>query len=298
MSLSNALIQLKTLLRISELEASLGKVSSLVLIPHRDLHRLPLHTLFSLQFTTTYLPSLQVGLTLKQRATNLNPPANFSLLSLADPRGKHTERLESAEVEATLISQHFHHATTLPTSQATTQNVITQLEATDPSASATSGKIFNFSGHAWAERQPKHSALHLQGEDRLTAETICTLDLKDYELVTLSACETAVTGLQTIESDYVGLYQHYAAGDSPALALKKAQTWLRTLTYPELATWLQQQQSRLSEAEHSGPYDALSDRIGDIQSDPSKINSDQPPYADPYYWAAFTVTGYLAGYSS
>ncbi|MEL6491703.1 MAG: CHAT domain-containing protein, partial [Cyanobacteria bacterium J06621_3] len=205
MSLSNALIQLKTLLRISELEASLGKVSSLVLIPHRDLHRLPLHTLFSLQFTTTYLPSLQVGLTLKQRATNLNPPANFSLLSLADPRGKHTERLESAEVEATLISQHFHHATTLPTSQATTQNVITQLEATDPSASATSGKIFNFSGHAWAERQPKHSALHLQGEDRLTAETICTLDLKDYELVTLSACETAVTGLQTIESDYVGL---------------------------------------------------------------------------------------------
>ncbi|MEO1388589.1 MAG: CHAT domain-containing protein [Cyanobacteria bacterium J06634_6] len=291
-------MQLKTLLRISELEASLGKVSSLVLIPHRDLHRLPLHTLFSLQFTTTYLPSLQVGLTLKQRATNLNPPANFSLLSLADPRGKHTERLESAEVEATLISQHFHHATTLPTSQATTQNVITQLEATDPSASATSGKIFNFSGHAWAERQPKHSALHLQGEDRLTAETICTLDLKDYELVTLSACETAVTGLQTIESDYVGLYQHYAAGDSPALALKKAQTWLRTLTYPELATWLQQQQSRLSEAEHSGPYDALSDRIGDIQSDPSKINSDQPPYADPYYWAAFTVTGYLAGYSS
>ncbi|MEL7068329.1 MAG: CHAT domain-containing protein [Cyanobacteria bacterium J06581_3] len=322
-------MQLKTLLRISELEASLGKVSSLVLIPHRDLHRLPLHTLFSLQFTTTYLPSLQVGLTLKQRATNLNPPANFSLLSLADPRGKHTERLESAEVEATLISQHFHHATTLPTSQATTQNVITQLEATDPSASATSGKIFNFSGHAWAERQPKHSALHLQGEDRLTAETICKLNLKDYELVTLSACETAVTGLQTIESDYVGLvsafltagaaniistlwivesesnawlmttfYQHYAAGDSPALALKEAQTWLRTLTYPELATWLQQQQSRLSEAEHSGPYDALSDRIGDIQSDPSKINSDQPPYADPYYWAAFTVTGYLAGHSS
>ncbi len=314
-SLQGSLNELKTILKISELEAGLQNVSQLLLIPHRDLHRLPLHALFFDSFTTSYLPSLQVGLTLKQRAISTTPRAQLPLLNIADPKGDRTLRLESAQIEATLISQLFEQVDTVRSDRATTQTVTEKLSQPN--------RIFNFSGHAWAERQPKQSALYLQGEDRLTAETLCQLNLKTYDLITLSACETAVTGLQTIESDYVGLgsafltagaaniistlwtvesesnawlmvtfYQHYQAGDSPAIALKKSQHWLRTLTYRALADWLQQQQNQVSEHTHPGTYDAIAARIGDIQADPSKIDSEQPPYADPYYWATFIVTGY------
>lgn len=312
--LQASLHELKKILKISELEAKLPNVSQLLLIPHRDLHCLPLHALFSNHFTISYLPSLQVGLTLKQRAISTTPRAELPLLTLADPRGD-TPRLESAQIESTLISQLFEQVDTVRSDRATTPTVTAKLSQPN--------RIFNFSGHAWAERQPKQSALYLQGEDRLTAESLSQLNLKTYDIITLSACETAVTGLQTIESDYVGLssafltagaaniistlwtvesesnawlmvkfYQCYVAGDSPAAALKKAQHWLRTLTYSDIANWLQAQQNQISGQTHPGTYDAIAARIGDIQSDPSKINSAQPPYADPYYWAAFTVTGY------
>ncbi len=315
-NLQGSLHELKTILKISELETHLQNVSQLLLIPHRDLHCLPLHALFSDSFTISHLPSLQVGRTLKQRAVSTTPRAELPLLTIADPSSD-TPRLESAQIEAILISQLFEQVNTVKSNQATLPTVTAKL--------CQPNRIFNFSGHAWAERQPKHSALYLQGEDRLTAETICQLTtLKSYELITLSACETAVTGIQTIESDYVGLvsafltagaaniistlwtvesesnawlmvtfYQHYVAGDSPAVALKKAQHWLRTLTYADLADWLQVQQNQLDSCIHPNAYDAIAARIGDIQSDPSKIESEKP-YAEPYYWAAFTVTGYLS----
>ncbi|MGB3789787.1 MAG: CHAT domain-containing tetratricopeptide repeat protein [Phormidesmis sp.] len=318
-NLQTSLTELKTILGIPAIADDIQNVSQLLLIPHRDLHRLPLHTFFP-DHLTAYLPSLQIGLTLKRQVRTAHLRTDLALLNLADPRGEATNRLESAEIEATLISQLFDHADTIPAHQATTQTLTEKLQAPN--------HIFNFSGHAWAERQPQYSALHLKGEDRLTAGAICKLSLENYELITLSACETAVTGLQTIESDYVGLvsafltagaqniistlwtvesesnawlmvrfYQHYVKGDDPATALKKAQTWLRTLTYADLLQWLIEQRRQLSESDNPGAHDALTDRIGDIQSNPSKIHSDHPPYADPYYWAAFTVTGYLPSYS-
>jgi CHAT domain-containing protein/Flp pilus assembly protein TadD len=350
-NLQASLHDLKRILQISKLETALQNISQLLLIPHRDLHRLPLHALFHLDpprglsvaeaqttpepltrrlsvvvreasaLAEAYLPSLQIGLNLKKRETATTPRAKLPLLNIANPKRDNTPRLESAALEATLIGLLFEQVDSVKSDQATLANVTAKLSAPN--------RILNFSGHAWAERQPSQSALYLYQDetqdDRLTAKAIQALPLSTYDLVTLSACETAVTSLETIESDYVGLasafltagaanivstlwtvesesnawlmvtfYQHYLAGDSPAVALKKAQHWLRTLTYAALATWLQQQQSQLYEQTHPGTYDALTARIGDIQSDPSKINSEQPPYADPYYWAAFTVTGYFS----
>ena len=43
------------------------QIHNLILIPHRDLHRFPLHALFPDTFTITYLPSAQIGLNLHNR---------------------------------------------------------------------------------------------------------------------------------------------------------------------------------------------------------------------------------------
>ncbi|WP_293354661.1 MULTISPECIES: hypothetical protein [unclassified Microcoleus] len=40
-------------------------ITNLILIPNRDLHRFPIHALFSSEFVITYLPSAQFWLNLK-----------------------------------------------------------------------------------------------------------------------------------------------------------------------------------------------------------------------------------------
>ena len=322
-SLRSSLAELKEILQISELETNLQNASRLLLIPHRDLHRLPLHALFSDTFTISHLPSLKVGLNLKDRPSAATQRHKMPLLTLANPRSSSTQRLEYAETEAALIGLLFEQVDAIKSQDAIAQTLTAKLS--EPN------RIFNFSGHAEAKKQPQHSALYLKEneeesenkQERLTAEAICQLNLSSYDLVTLSACETAITELQTIESDYVGLssafltagaahvvstlwtvesksnawlmvkfYQHYVEGDAPAHSLRKAQHWLLNLTNAELVEWLRMQRDRLSEQTQHDTCDALDDVISDLQEDPSKLNSK--PYADPYYWAAFTVTGTFA----
>jgi CHAT domain-containing protein len=133
-------------------------------------------------------------------------------------------------------------------------------------ALTTGYSIFHFTGHGTYDSQhPKKSAIALSGEEYLTLEEICQINLSGYQLVSLSACETAITGNQTITEEYVGLvsaflYQrvHYVIstlwtvtddassllmicfylqlkkGKSPAVALAKATKWLRNLTERKL----------------------------------------------------------------
>ncbi|WP_445307318.1 CHAT domain-containing protein [Microcoleus vaginatus] len=75
----------------------------------------------------------------------------------------------------------------------------------------------------------------------------------------------------------------------PALALKEAQKWLRTITYSELSNWYLE----LSEImkDNSGCSQDLRDEANLIRRDRAKIESDKPPDADLYHWAGFTITG-------
>lgn len=66
---------LKEILNVEAISQHLDGINHLILIPHRDLHRFPLHALFGDLFTVSYLPSLQVELNLKGRQ-----PANTSYL--------------------------------------------------------------------------------------------------------------------------------------------------------------------------------------------------------------------------
>ncbi|MEG3888576.1 tetratricopeptide repeat protein, partial [Microcoleus sp. herbarium19] len=65
--------RLKEILKIDVIEQQLEGITELILIPHRDLHRFPIHALFSRDFVVSYLPSAAVGLSLQHRFTPPNP---------------------------------------------------------------------------------------------------------------------------------------------------------------------------------------------------------------------------------
>ena len=66
--------RLKEILKIDDIEQQLEGITHLILISHRDLHRFPIHALFSRDFVVSYLPSAEVGMNLKHRFTPPTPP--------------------------------------------------------------------------------------------------------------------------------------------------------------------------------------------------------------------------------
>jgi CHAT domain-containing protein len=300
-------------------------IANLILIPHQDLHRFPLHFLFPEQFTVTYLPSAKIGLSLRDR-TNYqenhqpeNTDTSKQLLSVEAPDStdiiadKKFEELRHAEMESATISQMFANSHRLAGSDATKENVENAL---------TSGyKFFHFTGHGTYNFQnPKRSVLALSKTDRLTLEDILQLPFNNYQMVSLSACETAITGSQTITTEYVGLvsgfiskgvrnvvstlwrvesissalfaiafYRQRNRDTAPAAALKRTQRWLRSVTYSELARWYEERAEEMAEKDPICATE-LWDEAMMIKNDPDKIDTQVPPYEHPYYWASFIIT--------
>ncbi|ELS00853.1 hypothetical protein Xen7305DRAFT_00005540 [Xenococcus sp. PCC 7305] len=304
------LAKLKIILDIPTIESHLADITQLILIPHQDLHRLPLHLLFDSfltnpESTINYFPSLQIALTLQQKQPHQNQP---SLLNIENPAND----LPYAAIESVLINSMFTQATHLDT--VNNSQLKTELKANH--------NIFHFTGHgAYNQHQPQNSALTLAQKEQITAQEISQLNLKSYQLISLAACETAITGQETIDTEYVGLvsgfleagatavlstlwtveeissawlmirfYQLYLEKKTPALALKKAQAWLRSLTYSELKIWLEELAEEIR-ATHPNVYAYLQDFIRDIQQKSDRMDTNHRPYDDPYYWAAFTCTG-------
>ncbi len=309
-SMTAQLQQLADILKIPEICTHLTNIQHLILIPHRDLHLLPLHFLFSDNlFTITYLPSIQVGIDRLDR----QPSPSMSLLLVESP-----DPLLFAEIEAPAIANFHLNCNTISSSQATTDNLKEALQQ--------AADIFHFTGHAYHNtKQPSQSALILKNKQPLTSQEIAKFDLKSYYLVCLSACETGITGKEELIDEFVGLASSFLAAGAvyalstlwivdeissalmmirfyqilneqrcqhklhPALALKEAQKWLRTITYSELSNWYLE----LSEItkDNSGCSQDLRDEANLIRRDSAKIESDKPPYADLYHWAGFTITG-------
>ena len=309
-SMTAQLQKLADILKISEICTHLTNIQHLILIPHRDLHLLPLHFLFSDNlFTITYLPSIQVGIDRLDR----KPSPSMSLLLVESP-----DPLLFAEIEAPAIANFHLNCNTIPSSQATTENLKEALQQ--------AADIFHFTGHAYHNtKQPSQSALILKNKQPLTSQEIAKFDLKSYYLVCLSACETGITGKEELIDEFVGLASSFLAAGAvyalstlwradeissglmmirfyqilneqrcqnklhPALALKEAQKWLRTITYSELSNWYLE----LSEVtkDNSGCSQDLRDEANLIRRQRAKIESDKPPYADLYHWAGFTITG-------
>jgi len=288
-------------------------IQNVILIPHRDLHRFPLHALFPDDFTITYLPSAQIGLIPSTLFENKGYEQD-NLLSIEHPNSKGYPSLEFAQIESEAINRMFAKPTRLLSKQATKEALITALPE--------KYSIFHFTGHGeYNFDNPALSHLALAGEDKLTLADIRNFDLRSYKLVSLAACESAIAGNHTITTEYVGLasgfmscgvghvvstlwtvesaasalvmiqfYQLLQQEKSEAIALAKATQWLRNATNAQLAEWYAAQIAQLPEDEGIVRR-FLSRHLNNINNTTEPNNK---PYNHPYFWAAFTITGNLS----
>ena len=76
-AMASKFARLKEILKIDVIEQQLEGITELILIPHRDLHRFPIHALFSRDFVVSYLPSAAVGISLQNRFSGISrlPPS-------------------------------------------------------------------------------------------------------------------------------------------------------------------------------------------------------------------------------
>ncbi|MEB3831869.1 CHAT domain-containing protein, partial [Phormidium sp. CCY1219] len=328
--------QLDRLGEILQIEAILAELEDcqgcdrLLLFPHKDLHRFPLHALFLNcdRFPRTcaiaYLPSAAFGLGLWASSPGEETGEMPSVLSLQNPDSQITdtegtrkslEPLPAADMESHIISRRFARVTRLAEKQVTAEAV--------KSALRQSHAGMHFTGHGYYEfTDPLASALCLSGCDRLTVRDILQLNLSGYRLISLSACETAVSGNPTITSEYVGLssgflrsgvsavlstlwqvqsdastlfflyfYQQLHQEYPTPVAFTAAQHWLKTVTREDLAQWYRQLIAELSQTPHPRDADwACIDYLEACAENLATIEKN-PPYADPYHWATFTLYG-------
>ncbi len=310
--------ELQRLAEILEIQRILPLIAGarrLILVPHRDLHLLPLEVLFPEDCTISRLPSFQIGL--ERQHLNLalfSPPGTTgegaSLLLVE----KTDARLVYADIESAVIAQLFPHTTRLAAADAAPEAL--------QQALSTGAGVFHFTGHGCHNpNQPLESSLQLTGKAGLTAREIFPLDLSRWQLVCLSACKTGVTGKDELIDEFVGIvsaflaagvtgavstlwavrdsstawlmlrfYQFLEEGVAPALALKRAQQWLRTLTYRELWQWQLALAGRLANSAPDYSQD-LEERVSSSQEIFNTIETNNCPFAHPYYWAGFTFTG-------
>ncbi|MBD2041088.1 CHAT domain-containing protein [Microcoleus sp. FACHB-672] len=306
-SMADELKTLGEILQIGQILPQLAGIHHLILIPHRDLHLLPLEYFFCEQpFTISRLPSFQTG----QDLQKVEPASKEDLLNVESP-----DPLLYAEIESPTIAHFYANCETVPHSQATVEKLTEVLQKT--------AGVFHFTGHAGHNiAQPSQSALQLKNKKLLTVREIFQLNLPKYYLVCLSACETGMTGKEGLIDEFVGLASCFLAMGThcvistlwkvdeissalmmirihqcineekmnPIEALKTAQNWLRTVTYRDLETWYRNLADQVQQSNPSCSRD-LRDEAASIQEDCAKIQSNQPPYEHLYYWAGFTVHG-------
>jgi tetratricopeptide (TPR) repeat protein len=317
-NLPSVLLGLADLLDIAQINNNLEGITQLILVPHRDLHRLPLAAIFPDNYPriVTVLPSLQLGLA-------LNPTLPLKLqtitgLSIEAPRHQDYPFLPHAYAESLLLHHQMPQLTTISGKQATL--AVVKKAMAEPYA------VIHFNGHAsYNAAQPTKSALALKGDDLLTVGEIYGLEppLQTCQLVSLASCETAITGSQTITTEYVGIvsaflshripyvlstlwtiessasamfilqfYQRLHQGVSIPQAFQQSQTWFRTVTVETLIHNYETLLQNLSDNCDRQLHAFLETEIKVLGT----MEPDRCPYAHPYYWAAFILTGKFGNY--
>jgi tetratricopeptide (TPR) repeat protein len=310
------LVQLKNILNISALVQELEEITQLILIPHQQLHRLPLHALFYLaceeespnssspNFTITYLPTAQIGISLKSKLQSQTD--KHLLLSIEQPNSIGYARQKFATIEAELISQLFENCQRLIDLQASKQQVKNVLHKYN---------ILHFIGQVTENLlSPNQSELILAESEKFTLEEISQNFLSHYKLIVLSS-ENFIANSPSIATEYVGIsnalinlgvacvvenlwttdpavntlfmiefYRRIKLNKPIVTAFAEAITWLRKLTAEQLTKWYEDILERLP-AEELRIRAHLKAELYRI----SQIAAEQKIYNHPYYWAGFKI---------
>lgn len=231
----------------------------------------------------------------------IKKPIEPSLAAVINPTGD----LPGTEKEGAAVASHFAAGarTMLQRGAASSTAVLEALK----------GKTYwHFASHGtFAWRDVGNSALIMSGQERLSVARLAEADgLGQPRLVVLSACETGLSQIDTLNPDeFIGLpgafsalgaagvvgtlwpvsddatalimakfYElHLAKGMSPPAALRQAQLWLRDATADTLNQY------------------AAAMRLEDGQSAPlisaASGAADTRPFSHPYYWGGFVYTG-------
>jgi CHAT domain-containing protein len=306
----------------------------LILIPHRFLHILPLHTLpVSPQIDRRargegkyildlfprgiqYAPSCQ----LLKLAQSQQRPDFRNLFAIQNPTGD----LVYTDLEVETIRSF------LPSCEVLARQAATE-EAVKNYQNFPSIHCGHFCCHGeFNPISPLESALILADKEHWTLGEIFELSIPQCRLITLSACETGFTDPNSLCDEYIGLPSGFLFAGSPsvvsslwtvddlstsflmikfyeilfnanlnisvAVALKEAQDWLQNLTVKEIEENLakptfQQAFSQLQQTLSSGDLFELEDAIASKKNKWKTMSSDEKPFSNPFYWAAFVATG-------
>ncbi|BAZ42216.1 TPR repeat-containing protein [Calothrix sp. NIES-4101] len=306
------LLKLHEILNISAIEQELEGITKLILIPHRDLCKLPLHALFqfnettNLKLTITYLPTAASGLS---RLNNSWRWEQQSLLSIEAPNHISYHALKSTKLETEAITQMFSKMKRILGAKATKQEVQNEIK---------NYNILHFTGYVNNNTiNPQQSELLLADSDTLTIAEISTTTLADYNLITLSAGEIIDINQQVITSEYVGIvtalmqqgvkhilsrewmvepavnglvmvefYRRLQQGKSATDALNEAIIWLKELTVGDLKKWYD---NLLRKSPLGGVR--IQALVATQLYRTNNLATDEKLYSHPYYWAGFKISG-------
>jgi CHAT domain-containing protein len=195
--------QLYTLL-LAPLEPLIG-ARRLVIVPHRSLHYVPFHALYTgTEYVidrreVSYAPSATVLLHCLNRT--VTGPQHALLLGVPD------ERAPRVESEIAALAPLFAQPTALTGAAATSAALRTHAAQADLLHLACHGRF--------RPDSPLFSALHL-ADGWFTVGDAYTLDLERCSLVALSACETGVNALAPGD-ELIGLARGFFAAGAPSL---------------------------------------------------------------------------------
>ena len=287
----------------------------IVLVPDRGSGLLPFHAAwrrlngtkraFLDEYRISYTPSVY-ALSASQRRTIDPVRQPLSLLAVVNPTGD----LQYSAVEGEAVVAMFAPgaACLLKENAASKRSVLELLPR---------HSYLHFACHGFYDwEEVMRSGLVLANKECLDLkEILFGIDLSATRLVTLSACETGLVEFQKSPDEYVGLqaaflqagaagvlgtlwpvddlatgllmprfYQeHIQMGHEPSGALRASQLWLRDATVSELQGYYT---SRVR-ANLCTDEATRADRV--LYGISTRVSVT--PYSNPYYWAAFTLTG-------